>query len=403
MSKQEPFCSDRLGFGILAKELVSGTDLKKLQSQLASKASDRVADAGILMDLSVIAQFLGEAERGLALQHDVLGRQRLFRCKGQSRGIRLLAFAAEMDIGGNIPIELLLEGGDIELITLFVVPGQEHALPSCDAAIVIAPADSPAGTLEEIEHLTEGYTILNRPACIRQLDRDQLWRVLEGAPGLDIPQTARLSRDELVALARQEERLSELFRGRNYPFIIRPMGSHGGHGLKRIDFGQEIIDYLETQDAGAYFLSSYVDYASADGLFRKYRVVFVAGKPYPCHMAIADQWGIWYRNAEMQLNGEKRAEEARFFETFDSDFANRHAGALKELVQRISLDYFQIDCAETREGNLLLFEADIAAIVHAFDPPEIFPYKGPQIQKIFEAFGAMIHANSTAFAGVPVR
>ena len=28
-----------------------------------------------------------------------------------------------MDIGGNTPVEFLLEGSDIELITLYVVPG----------------------------------------------------------------------------------------------------------------------------------------------------------------------------------------------------------------------------------------------------------------------------------------
>ena len=37
--------------------------------------------------------------------------------------LRVLALAAQMDIGGNTPIEFLLEGSDVELITLYVVPG----------------------------------------------------------------------------------------------------------------------------------------------------------------------------------------------------------------------------------------------------------------------------------------
>ena len=48
-----------------------------------------------------------------------------------------------------------------------------------------------------------------------------------------------------------------------------------------------------------FFVSRFVDYANEDGLFRKYRVVFVAGRPYACHMAIADRWDIWYLNAGM--------------------------------------------------------------------------------------------------------
>jgi hypothetical protein len=40
---------------------------------------------------------------------------------------------------------------------------------------------------------------------------------------------------------------------------------------------------------------------------------------------------------------------------------------------------------------LLVFEADNTAIVHDMDPPDIFPYKVPQMRKVFEAFAAMLH------------
>ncbi len=81
---------------------------------------------------------------------------------------------------------------------------------------------------------------------------------------------------------------------------------------------------------------------------------------------------------------------------FDDDFARRHAGALSAIAERIGLDYFAIDCAETRDGRLLLFEADIAMIVHAMDPADIFPYKGPQMRKLFDAFAAMLRRRARA-------
>ena len=43
-------------------------------------------------------------------------------------------------------------------------------------------------------------------------------------------------------------------------------------------------------------------------------------------------------------------------------------------------------CAETRDGRLLVFEADAAAIVHLMDPPDLFPYKQPQMRRVFAAF-----------------
>jgi hypothetical protein len=38
-----------------------------------------------------------------------------------------------------------------------------------------------------------------------------------------------------------------------------------------------------------------------------------------------------------------------------------------------------------------MFEADNAAIVHNMDPPDVFPYKAPQMRKIFDAFVAMLY------------
>jgi hypothetical protein len=108
-------------------------------------------------------------------------------------------------------------------------------------------------------------------------------------------------------------------------------------------------------------------------------------------MAVADRWDIWYLNAGMAFSESKRREEERFMCSFESDFALRHQGALTALADRIGLDYFTIDCAENKNGELLIFEADNTAVVHNMDSPELFPYKSPQMRKIFEAFAAMLY------------
>jgi hypothetical protein len=148
--------------------------------------------------------------------------------------------------------------------------------------------------------------------------------------------------------------------------------------------------YLDQSEAEEFFVARFVDYASEDGLFRKYRVVFVDGKPYACHMAVADRWDIWYLNAGMSGDAGKRLEEATFMSTFDIAFARRHRSALAAMAERVGLDYFIVDCAETRDGSLLIFEADNTAVVHNMDQPEVFPYKPAQMRKIFDAFVAML-------------
>ena len=76
---------------------------------------------------------------------------------------------------------------------------------------------------------------------------------------------------------------------------------------------------------------------------------------------------------------------------FDDDFASRHRGALVAIAERVGLDYFMIDCAENKSGELLIFEADNTAVVHNMDSPEMFPYKPPQMRKVFDAFAAMLY------------
>jgi hypothetical protein len=64
--------------------------------------------------------------------------------------------------------------------------------------------------------------------------------------------------------------------------------------------------------------------------------------------------------------------------------------AFRAITSRIKLDYLVIDCAETRQGELLVFEIDSGAVVHAMDSAEIFPYKHVQMRKVFAAFRAML-------------
>jgi glutathione synthase/RimK-type ligase-like ATP-grasp enzyme len=214
-------------------------------------------------------------------------------------------------------------------------------------------------------------------------------------PGLYIPPTVRAAAGDLKALAEGRRALEELLPGEAFPLLLRPMDSHGGKGLARIAGSDELAEYLNRVHSEAFFLSPFIDYRGPDGLHRKMRIAFIDGTPYACHMAVAEHWMLHYLNAGMDGDPSKREEEARHFATFDTDFAVRHAAAMKGLCERAGLEYFAIDCAETRDGGLLIFEADTAMIVHDMDPPALYPYKGPQMQRVFQAFRAMLehHAN----------
>jgi hypothetical protein len=387
-------CVARLGVAHLTRLAFQGDDLYPLWTDMMNRVTDDAVGAGLGMDLSVIAQLRGDKRTGLAIQRDSLNLHQVFSTglPPVASSLRVLALATASDMGANTPIDFLVQDQDIALATLYLGAGvaAPAQIPAHDVAIVVAPSSEDGEhALTMIETLAQSWPVpvLNRPDRIRELERDRLWRNLAGIAGLTIPATSRMTRDMLESDAELE-----------FPLIIRPFGSHAGFGLAKLDDARSLQQYLEQRSETGFFVSPFVDYSGKDGLFRKYRIAMIDGRPFPVHMAIAEEWKVWYLNADMALNVAHRAEEARWMQFFDENFARHHARAFAEMAGRVGLDYFLIDCAETRDGQLLIFEADHCAIVHDMDPVNVYPYKPGAMRRLFDAFGAMLRRRSPAAA-----
>jgi hypothetical protein len=393
---QQP-ANQPLGIAKLAKLAFDGVDLTPLHSQLLDKYIFEPDNAAALMDLSTLEQIFGNERDGVARQGEALRLRQLFHspCTSATPALRLLALAAPGDIGNNTPLEFLLEGSDIALSTLYILPGQPlpDPLPEHDLAIVTAcVADGNRAVFAEIERVLPSWPkpVLNHPEQMAGLSRERLPGLVKNVPGLAMPMTVRIDRTTLGEIAAGHTEISAYLPEGAFPLIARPLDSHAGRGLQKLDNRAALAGYLTERPERGFYITPFVDYRSPDGLFRKYRVVFIGGKRYACHMAIADQWMIYYLNAGMAESAAKKIEEERFMTGFDHEFAKRHHAALAGVAKRINLDYFAIDCAQTAEGSLLLFEADIAMIVHLMDSPKIFPYKATQMKKLFADFAAML-------------
>ncbi len=233
-------CADRIGLARLTTMAFGGADLRPLRDQLIAKLAGGTADAGEGLDLSLITQLLGDKQTGMAIQAEVLAFHRLFRspCSAEQPKLRVLALAAAIDMGGNTPIEFLLEESGIELLTLYVIAGAElpAPLPDHDVAIVIASAsDECRDALAIIDRAALRWPrpILNPPHLVRNLDRDMLYHLLDGIEGLEIPATACAPRALLSGLAQSNTELAEIAADLQFPIIIRPRGSHAGVGLAK--------------------------------------------------------------------------------------------------------------------------------------------------------------------------
>ena len=375
-----------IGLASLARMAFAGVDLNPLGRELIARATAHPEDAGTLMDLSMLLQLAGDRANGIAVQTQALRLQRLYRqapVAPARDGIRLLAFVVPGDFMANTPLEFLLDGSDVTLDKLYVGPGPYQEIPDHDVAIVaIGESDENRAALQQLERLLQGWPrpVLNMPNRIARLSRDNAAALLQSLPGVVMPMSKRIDRETLM---RSEMR---------FPIIARPVGSHAGKGLTKVDDAGALHAYLQERPESAFYVSPFVDYRGADGLFRKYRIALIGGRPWACHMAISEHWMVHYLNAGMYESAEKRDEEARFMGRFDEDFARRHETALRAVCERVGLDYFGLDCAETPDGELLIFESDVAMIVHAMDSPDMFPYKQQQMRKVFAAFREMLGA-----------
>ncbi|MBI3444351.1 MAG: hypothetical protein HY055_03055 [Magnetospirillum sp.] len=394
-----------MGMARLTTMAFHGENMVPTALDLLRRAESDPEDAAALLDLATIHLLMGHEEAGDAFQAKALGLQQVYRdqsATADGSGPRLLAFAAPGNLMSNVPIQFLIENSDIQLDLLYVIPGVDlpERVPAHDMAmVVVGESDENREILERIAALVDLWPcppVLNDPRKVLRLSRDGVSTLLAGAPGIRIPATTRVDPETLARLGRGEITLTELLPDGTYPIIVRPLDSHAGKGLSKLDDSSALDIYMAATPAEAYYLSSFVDYRGAGGLFRKYRIVMIAGHPYVCHMAVSSHWMIHYLNADMRESAEKRAEEAQAFATFDEDFAARHAGAFAAMHERIGLEYFAMDCAETPDGRLLVFEADTAMIVHAMDPPDIFPYKAPQMHRIFRAFQDMLRGIAAA-------
>jgi glutathione synthase/RimK-type ligase-like ATP-grasp enzyme len=394
-----------MGLAALMPMAFHGVDLSDLRARLIARAERDPFDANALMELSTIMQLHAHRDVGLALQAEALRIRQLYHlpAAGSPAAIRLLAIMAPGDLSANMPLEFLVQDSDVALDMLYLSPGEPFpaTLPDHDLLIVAAgESDQNRPLLQQIGRVTESWPrpVLNRPDRILRLSRDGACALLRSAPGVVMPVSLRIDRLTLEEVGRGALPIRSLLADGTFPLIVRPVDSHAGRGLVKIDAAAQITGYLQTMIESEFYIARFVDYRSADGMFRKYRVVLIDGRPYASHMGISGNWMIHYLNAGMLESAAKRAEEERFMAGFDDDFARRHAAALRAIAERVKLDYLVIDCGETADGELLIFELDSGAVVHAMDPVELFPYKGPQMRKVFDAFRAML-ANAVTQAG----
>lgn len=398
-----------IGMATVLRMLFQQVDLMPKWDELQARISANHRDAVALHDASLILQGLGKTDLALETLRTALKYQRTYKVVfGTGRGPRILAFVTVGDFMANTPVGFLLAGSEATLLLHYVDADTRDLrdVPAHDVAMVaVAESETNAPVLRRLHLLTQGWQrpVLNQRAdMIARLTRDGVSAMFADEPDILSPPTWRAGRADLMLLANNMKRLPDLFENASFPVIIRPIGTHAGGGLDRLESAADLVAYLQAEQADSFYLSPFIDYSGPDGRFTKLRVVQIDGKPFASHLAVSAHWIVHYLSAGMADDPAKRAIEAHWMATFDEDFAKRHTRAFQRMHDTVGLDYFGYDCAELPDGRLLLFELDVAMVVHDMDSEEVYPYKRPTMRKLFDAFIAMVEARASSGTTAPV-
>jgi hypothetical protein len=91
--------------------------------------------------------------------------------------------------------------------------------------------------LRELDGLLRSWPrpVVNAPDRIARLTRDGTWALLRSAPGVTVPINARVDRTTMERIAGGDTPLGAVLAGQSFPIIARPLDSHAGEGLEKLD------------------------------------------------------------------------------------------------------------------------------------------------------------------------
>jgi tetratricopeptide (TPR) repeat protein len=342
------------------------------------------ADPDCLAAHQSLAGLLGDAGDAVAARRHrdaAYSRRNLFVETAPTPLARVLILTTAES--GNVPFRFLLPKDRYTRLSWFIqyaTPGQ--ALPPYDVVFnAIGDPDFAGPTAANVGAFLGACRapVLNDPARVAATARHRAGELFAGLADVIVPEVVRLEDGDAASC------------GLAPPVLVRPVGAHGGKGLARIDTKAAPASARWPAGAAAY-VTAFHDFASPDGFYRKYRMIFVGGQAFPYHLAIARDWKVHHGAAAMADDPARIAEELAFLEDPEAAIGARALSAVRAIGERIALDYAGVDFAVTPGGQVLLFEANATMLVHPEPADGSFAAKNPYVERILAAFRALITA-----------
>jgi tetratricopeptide (TPR) repeat protein len=294
---------------------------------------------------------------------------------------------------GNVLVRAILDDRVFQVIALYA-EFHDAQLPLPPHAVVfnaIGDADLCAPALRQAQEILKRTRapVINPPRNVLRTGRVRNARLLAGIPGVVAPVTRRVARATLMATSNLR-----------FPLLLRAPGFHMGQHFVRIERSEDLARLAALP--GEELLSiEYLDARGADGMSRKYRVMFIDGELYPLHLAISADWKVHYFSAAMAAQQGYRDEEHRFLEDMAGTLGPRTLAALTRIATTLGLDYAGIDFGVDANGSVLLFETNATMAILTPAPDPIWDYRRAPIARSLAAATQMVRRRA-AQAGDPL-
>lgn len=361
--------------------------------------------ASACQNLAAIRADAGRTAEADAWRERAYRLQRVFveQAPGQTRRVLVLCAARA---SGNVPFDALLPGAincRIKYAIDYADDAEDAQLPPFDLVFnAIGDPDVAAPLAARLERFMSGLKShpaargarapLNLPAAVERTARNRIPALLADLHDVQVAPCIRVD-----AAPASHEALAALLAGSGIPLpvLARPAATHGGEGLVRCDDFIALLTRLR-DGAGPRYLTAFRDTRSADGYYRKYRMIFVGGEPFPYHLAISPHWMVHYFSADMEGHAWKLDEERRFLEDPAAALGERALQALAAIGRRLELDYAGIDFTLLPDGQVFVFEANATMLAHYERSTGALAHKNPFVQHIVDAFERLMTRRTAA-------
>lgn len=177
---------------------------------------------------------------------------------------------------------------------------------------------------------------------------------------------------------------------------MRAPGFHTGHHFVHVATPGELAAAVAGFPGDDVWLIEQLDARDDEGMFRKFRVMFVGGHLYPLHLAISPHWKVHYFTADMAQSAANRRRDAEFLADMASVIGPRAVAALDCINAAMGLDYGGIDFAVNGDGDVLFFEANATMVVLPPGHDHKWAYRRSAFANVYSAVSAMLTTRSRA-------